>query len=143
MGHTMPAPLHEVVVSLADRRRIRHLLAPGEYVLGRSHDSDIRIDSPEVSLRHARLAIAAGGIQLEDLGSSNGSYIEGRRLAGSIRLGAAGQFRLGTALVEVGPVRDTEDASGSSVESPVEVGAGVLGRLPGRAAGRLTGLGVW
>jgi len=73
----------------------------GELILGREHPSaDLVIPDPGVSRRHARLLREKGTVILEDLGSSNGTYVNGRRVmeaevaAGDeIELGAC-RFRL-------------------------------------------------
>jgi ABC-type multidrug transport system ATPase subunit len=67
---------------------------PAVLSVGRMPDSDIRIDSPIVSRRHARLVREAGGAVLEDLRSTNGTFVNGERVvgrrAGLIRLDARG-----------------------------------------------------
>lgn len=56
-------------------------LSPGENVLGRDEDVNVRIDAPSVSRRHARLTVASGApATLQDLGSKNGTWVAGRRL---------------------------------------------------------------
>jgi DNA-binding winged helix-turn-helix (wHTH) protein len=58
-------------------------LSPGENVLGRDEDVNVRIDAPSVSRRHARIRIATGEpASIVDLGSKNGTWIGGQRLAG-------------------------------------------------------------
>ncbi len=49
-------------------------------VLGRSPESDIIILDPYVSARHAEIVLAGAGFILRDLGSANGTYVNGRRL---------------------------------------------------------------
>jgi DNA-binding winged helix-turn-helix (wHTH) protein len=57
-------------------------LANGENLIGRDEDVTVRIDAPSVSRRHARLTVAAGvPATLEDLGSKNGTWVAGQRLA--------------------------------------------------------------
>jgi S-DNA-T family DNA segregation ATPase FtsK/SpoIIIE len=67
--------------------------------VGRDAGCDVRIDNPRVSGMHLRLACVAGGIELCDLGSTNGTFVgaDGRRLApGSTALLALGErVRLG------------------------------------------------
>jgi two-component system cell cycle sensor histidine kinase/response regulator CckA len=49
--------------------------------LGRSPDSTIMIDDAEVSRHHARIARTVSGFELEDLGSRNGTFVNGARVA--------------------------------------------------------------
>lgn len=50
--------------------------------LGRDITNDIVINDPEVSRHHLRLSRGAGGFTIEDLGSTNGTFINGQRLTG-------------------------------------------------------------
>ena len=58
------------------------LLAEGENLLGRGLDATARIESATVSRRHARDRPRRGRATIEDLGSKNGTYLNGRRLSG-------------------------------------------------------------
>lgn len=49
-------------------------------IVGRDPMSDIIINDPEVSRQHARISQTEVGFQIEDLGSTNGTFIEGQRL---------------------------------------------------------------
>ncbi len=49
-------------------------------LIGRDVSTDIVINDPEVSRQHARLTRTPGGYVLEDLGSTNGSFVNGERL---------------------------------------------------------------
>jgi two-component system, NtrC family, response regulator GlrR len=63
----------------ADERRvpIATALTRGPVVVGSGADVDVAIDDPHVSSRHCELRLAAGGVQLTDLGSLNGSKVQG------------------------------------------------------------------
>jgi len=50
-------------------------LKPGEILIGRSSQAAIQIDHESVSRRHARLLLSESGVQLSDLGSTNGTYV--------------------------------------------------------------------
>ncbi|MGD9582833.1 MAG: FHA domain-containing protein [Lysobacterales bacterium] len=50
---------------------------PGRLVIGRGNDADLNLDEPEMSRRHAQIEVNAEGIYLRDLGSSNGTYVNG------------------------------------------------------------------
>ena len=71
-------------------------LAEGEYVLGRHSDSIVPIDTDTVSRRHARLRIAEGRAVLDDLGSHNGTFARGDRLAGPTVLADGDAFKMGS-----------------------------------------------
>jgi streptogramin lyase len=50
--------------------------------IGRDRGLDVTLDDPAVSARHARLTPAEDGATLEDLGSTNGTFVNGSRIAG-------------------------------------------------------------
>jgi hypothetical protein len=56
-------------------------LAEGENLIGRGAECRLRIVSDMVSRRHARITVSASRVLLEDLGSKNGTRLNGRRLA--------------------------------------------------------------
>ena len=58
----------------------RYKLGEGEYVIGRRSDCQIFVPDMRVSRQHARLWKNGEGWTLEDLGSNNGTYINGVRL---------------------------------------------------------------
>jgi DNA-binding winged helix-turn-helix (wHTH) protein len=74
-------------------------LAPGENVLGRDDDVAVRIDSPGVSRRHARIVVEKGRAVLEDLGSKNGTFLRENRLDGPGVLADGDTIRLGRLLL--------------------------------------------
>jgi hypothetical protein len=58
----------------------------GPMVIGRGEDCEIMIPDRKISRHHARVQPAAGGIQLEDLNSKNGTHYNGQQLKGSVTL---------------------------------------------------------
>ncbi len=50
---------------------------PGRLVIGRGNDCDLVLDEAEMSRRHAMVEATPAGIWLRDLGSSNGTYVNG------------------------------------------------------------------
>jgi pSer/pThr/pTyr-binding forkhead associated (FHA) protein len=81
-----PSPGQARVVELAD----------ADIVIGR--EGNLRVDGEFVSRRHCRLLLSGTGATLEDLGSANGTYIDGRPLpAGEVRpLAGRVEIRLGS-----------------------------------------------
>src|SRR5436190_21262525 len=54
--------------------------------VGRAPECDIQVNSPQVSGRHALIICANDAYYLTDMGSSNGTQINGKRVKGSTRL---------------------------------------------------------
>ncbi len=66
-----------------------------EVVIGRHADAAIRLDGHNVSRRHARVARSGDAFVLEDLGSSNGTFLNGLRLEVPARLSDRDEIRIG------------------------------------------------
>lgn len=75
------------------------LLGEGEHLLGRAPDASVRIDSTSVSRRHARIVVSAGRAVLEDLGSKNGTWWRGRRIATPSELADGDVITIGSAVL--------------------------------------------
>jgi hypothetical protein len=71
-------------------------LAVGETVIGRSPDCHITIDDPLLSRQHAKIIVTGTGATLQDLGSRNGSRVNGRLTVGAVDLADGDRIRLGT-----------------------------------------------
>jgi len=66
------------------------------WIIGSSVNCDLVVAKPTVSGRHCRLTEVADGYLLEDLGSSNGTYVNNKRLASPTRVSARDVITLGT-----------------------------------------------
>jgi len=64
----------------------QHALTADRMVIGRQSDCDIVLDSNSVSRRHAEVVADGGAFFVEDLGSRNGTYVNGRKIEGRTRL---------------------------------------------------------
>jgi ABC-2 type transport system ATP-binding protein len=85
-------------------------------VIGR--EADLAIDDPEVSRRHAVFRASNGSLIVEDLGSMNGTWVNGERITVPTAVVAGDQIKLGRTFLEVQP-----DRSGAGSTSP-GVGSG-------------------
>jgi hypothetical protein len=75
----------------------RNVVPPAGGVIGRSRECDIVLSDPNVSRRHAELRPSGGGWELIDLGSTNGTRVNHRRVDGRQRLVTGDVLELGTA----------------------------------------------
>jgi DNA-binding winged helix-turn-helix (wHTH) protein len=71
-------------------------LQDGTHVIGREPDAAVWIDSAVVSRRHAELIVHDGRVTIEDLGSRNGTFVNGTRPTGVSALVHGDEIRLGT-----------------------------------------------
>jgi ABC-type multidrug transport system ATPase subunit/pSer/pThr/pTyr-binding forkhead associated (FHA) protein len=73
-------------------------LIKSEIVIGRDEGVDVVIPTPAVSRRHAKLSMEGNGYVIEDLGSSNGTFVNGERLRARKALNAGDEIKLGQAI---------------------------------------------
>ena len=97
----MHIPQTEVILRHGDAELARVTLTPGEYVIGRARESDIHAETPLLSRRHARLTINYDHLLIEDLGSSNGTFVNEQRITEAARLFPNQPIRLGDITLEV------------------------------------------
>jgi DNA-binding winged helix-turn-helix (wHTH) protein len=71
-------------------------LAPGENLLGRSTECQVSLGSSTVSRHHARILLAEGRAMLEDLGSKNGTLLNGTKVDQAVPLQDGDEIRLGS-----------------------------------------------
>jgi len=62
--------------------------------IGRA-ECDVDLNDPDVSRRHAVVRSVDTGVALEDLGSTNGTWVNGRRIEGIVELSAGDEVRFG------------------------------------------------
>ena len=110
----------------------------GSHIVGGSKDADLIIRNPTVSRRHARLSVTEDGVIVEDLGSTNGTFINGTRTEGPVLVDGRADIKFGglTLTIEpvaaIKPVKYSSDDALSSGES-VLLGPATVGFL--RSAG--------
>lgn len=79
-----------------------HVDILGPVVIGRSPSSDIVIDEPFVSATHARLTLQGPALVLEDLGSKNGTLVNGHPIGGQpVTLRDGDEVQVGDAIMHV------------------------------------------
>lgn len=70
-------------------------------VLGRSEETDVVLDDPYASEFHLRLVSQENGMMLHDLGSTNGTYVNGRRVSAPTELKRGDTIQVGKTVMEI------------------------------------------
>ena len=96
-------PTQLVIVEPANQQGVVIPLgaAGGEVVLGRSGACTFRLDDTYASSAHARVAVRADGAAIDDLGSTNGTYVNSHRVSGSVPLRRGDLEQVGSTVMEV------------------------------------------
>lgn len=76
-------------------------LAKAPLLIGRGTDAAIRLDDDYVSTRHARIANSGEQWFVEDLGSTNGTYVGSRRITQPTAISLGTQIRIGKTIMEL------------------------------------------
>ncbi|MGZ4177906.1 MAG: FhaA domain-containing protein [Solirubrobacteraceae bacterium] len=77
----------------------RLVVGPGGATMGRSRQCDVTVDDPNVSRTHAEVRPSGGSWVLSDVGSTNGSRLNGHRLEGAEVLKPGDEIELGTTVL--------------------------------------------
>jgi hypothetical protein len=78
-------------------------LAGGVIMIGRGADCQLILDDDYVSTRHARVVRGDNGIYGEDLGSTNGTYVNGQRITAPTTITLADTIRIGKTILKLEP----------------------------------------
>ena len=101
-------PENMLVLLTVNGRAVEFEISQGRppYVVGRSSDADIPLGDAEASRRHAALQLAAGALYVTDLGSRNGTFLNGKRLGDEgIELKSGDHIDVGNTRIEVVEIR--------------------------------------
>jgi len=116
------------------------LPAEGCFVLGRSRSCDLTLKTPDASRRHAEIAAVTAGYLIRDLGSTNGTFVNGERIE-QRELQTGDRIEIGGDLItfcrvdsalEAGEVTDVGEAKTMLIERPAlgECIQGDLAEIP-------------
>ena len=78
-------------------------LAGGVVLIGRSADCQLILEDDYVSTRHARVVAGASGLYIEDLGSTNGTYVNGARITAPTAISLSDSLRIGKTMLKLEP----------------------------------------
>ncbi len=91
----------QVVVTQGTNSGATASLAQAPILIGRGNDAAIRLDDDYVSTRHARIAASGDQWFVEDLGSTNGTYIGTVRITQPTTVTLGTQIRIGKTILEL------------------------------------------
>jgi hypothetical protein len=107
----------------------------GEIVVGRSSELDMVLVEDMVSRRHAKISVEGGDIFLEDLGSTNGSFVNGEKITRT-KLAEGDRILIGTSIIKV----VASDGSSSVQDAKAKMDAAASSARPATsAASTMTG----
>ncbi len=91
----------KVVIVRSDSQAGLDFTVTDATVVGRSPEADIVIDDPYASEFHLRLVASDNGLTLHDLGSTNGTYLNGRRVTAPAELRRGDAVQVGKTVMEI------------------------------------------
>jgi pSer/pThr/pTyr-binding forkhead associated (FHA) protein len=94
-----PGP--RTVVVHAEGSKPRSVPVSGNMVMGRAPECELALDDTFVSQQHARLFAKNGSWYVEDLGSTNGTFVNDQRLAAPAMVQPGDRVRVGTTVLEL------------------------------------------
>ena len=92
-----------LVVTAGSLSGTRLRLGPGPILIGRAEDSTLVLDDDYASTRHARLTQQGQEYFLEDLGSTNGTYLDRARVTTPTPVPIGVPIRIGRTVIELRP----------------------------------------
>lgn len=118
---------YQVVMSKGPTPGKVYNLSGVNITIGRDINSEIVINIPEVSRRHAQFRMEGGGYYLEDLGSTNGTFVNGQRLDRPHRMRDGETIMLGEAVTLTFQVSGPRDPNATIIASSSQAATMVAG----------------
>jgi putative peptide zinc metalloprotease protein len=108
-------------------------------IIGRAPASDLRLEDPSVSRSHAQILVDERGATLEDVGSSYGTFVDGREISGSVLLASGMHIDVGDCRLEVS---ERVDRAAAGMTMSVPAGMSLIVEQPSVRRARLRGQGA-
>jgi hypothetical protein len=100
-GRPAPGAPTQLVVTEGGLTGTRIGLTGAPVLIGRANDSTLVLEDDYASTRHARISLQDGTWIVEDLGSTNGTYLGQRKIDGPVQLDVGVPLRIGKTVLEL------------------------------------------
>jgi uncharacterized protein YigE (DUF2233 family) len=100
-GVAATTPAASTLVVRADGEKPRPVTLDASTTIGRAPECELRLDDTYASQQHARIFARNGGWYVEDLGSTNGTFVNEQRLVAPALLQQGDRVRIGTTVLEL------------------------------------------
>ena len=110
-----------LLVLLQGGEAIPHDLGADDVLIGRHPECGVQLESNAVSRRHARVFVEGGGYAIEDLGSGNGTFVNGQKIEGPTQLKPQDRIKLGPVLMRF------EESGGGGPAIEQDIGSTMVG----------------
>ncbi|MBN8548296.1 MAG: FHA domain-containing protein [Deltaproteobacteria bacterium] len=114
-----PSPLFPAVVVRGNTPLVMSFVPDQPIYIGRSKVCALRLDSADISARHARMGYEGGEFWIEDLGSTNGTFINQQQISGRVAVPAGTPISLGREISVLGVT--SEDQIVRATAAPSEM----------------------
>ena len=118
------------LTTLINGQRESQPLTVGNWFIGRSEVCRIRLDFPDVSERHAILSVRPDRVVIEDLHSSNGTYVNGEPIDSAVVLDGTMVVQIGESMLRVSDDADAETSPREEGSDSASRGAATGGEGP-------------
>ena len=109
-----------VFIEVAPMEGLERPATPG-MTIGRA-ECDVDLNDPDVSRRHAVVRRVDDGLAIEDLGSTNGTYVNDRRIDGIAEIAEGDRIRFGNTVWRLGPSGDAGGDGRSTADDAASTG---------------------
>ena len=100
-GGPAGAPAPDLVITAGTSPSGTRYRVTGALIIGRSPEADVVLDDPYASDFHLRIGPQAGEIRLQDLGSTNGTFVNDVKVEVPRGLGPGDRVRIGETIMEI------------------------------------------
>lgn len=115
---TSPSPTFPAIAVLGSKPVFVSFREEYPLVVGRSRNCGLRLDASDVSSEHARVGLEGNAVWVEDLGSTNGTFVNGEQVSGRRFLRTGERITLGSEFV-LAPILEASEVAALSSEAIV------------------------